>query len=190
MDAMPNQISRLQPHHIDNVLFTAEQIQQRVSALVDEMAESCRVEDLVIIGVLRGSFMFMADLVRGLFRHRIHPRIDFMTLESYHGSTHSSGVVRITKDISVDLAGADVVLIDDILDSGRTLENRGAGRVLSCTLLDKPSRRVAPVRADFVGFTVDDVFVVGYGLDFDSHYRELPYITTVTFDPPLGADKP
>lgn len=176
------------PHHIRHVLFTREQIQERVRSLVESMADSLRVDNLVMIGILRGSFMFFADLVRELNRHDVHPRIDFTTLESYHGGTTSSGTVRITKDITVDVEGADVVLVDDILDTGRTLSfacghlaNKGARITRTCTLLDKPSRRVVPISADYVGFTVEDVFVVGYGLDYEAYYRELPYIATVTF---------
>jgi hypoxanthine phosphoribosyltransferase len=144
--------------------------------------------DLVMIGILRGSFMFLADLVRDLNGHGYHPRIDFISLESYGSGTESSGEVMVTKDISLDVADADVLLLDDILDTGRTLcfardrlLERGARTVRTCALLDKPARRVVPVRADYVGFVVEDVFVVGYGLDYDSRYRELPHIAEVTF---------
>lgn len=133
--------------------------------------------------------MFLADLVRALHRHDLHPRIDFMTLQSYGGGTVSSGNVRILKDISVDIDGADVLLVDDILDSGRTLrfavrhvQNKGASRVFTCCLLDKPDRRAVDIHADFVGFKIPDTFVVGYGLDYDSHYRELPYIGEVVHE--------
>ncbi len=176
------------PHHVRNILFTKEQIETRIDALVDEMLSSCRGEKFVMIGILRGSFMFLADLVRDLYAHGVHPKIDFMTLESYHADTESSGVVRITRDLSTDVRDSEVLLIDDILDTGRTLKfarshllNHGAKSVKTCTLLDKPARRVVPIEADFTGFTIDDVFVVGFGLDFDSRYRELPYISTVTF---------
>jgi hypoxanthine phosphoribosyltransferase len=178
----------MRPHHTNDVLITAEQIQQRVDRMVAEMADDCRAENLVMIGILRGSFMFLADLVRALYHHGIRPRIDFMTLESYGSGTESSGTVRIAKDIGVDVKGADVVIIDDILDTGRTLSfarqhllAKGVKAVKTCALLDKPTRRVVPFKADFTGFTVDDVFVVGYGLDYDSRYRELPYIAKVTF---------
>lgn len=176
------------PHHIEEVLFTAGEIQRRVRQLVDEMAEDCHSDDFVMIAILRGSFMFFADLVRELNRHDVHPRIDFTTLQSYGGGTESSGAVEVARDFSVDVAGADVFLVDDILDTGRTLSfarqhalESGAGSVKTCVLLDKPSRRVVPVTADHVGFEVPDYFVVGYGLDYDSYYRELPYISRVTF---------
>lgn len=170
-------------------MFTDRQIRTRVNELVEEMADHCRSENMVMIGILRGSFMFLADLVRDFYEHDYHPRIDFMTLESYGSGTESSGTVRITKDITVDIRDADILLIDDILDTGRTLtyardslKARGARSVRTCTMLDKPSRRVVPVEADFVGFTINDFFVVGYGLDYDSYYRELPYLAKVTFE--------
>ncbi len=177
----------MQRHHIDDVLFTADQIKQRVAELVDDMAQEYQSENLVMIGILRGSFMFFADLVREANRHKFHPRIDFTTMESYGGEMESSGTVKVAKEIVVDVKGADVLLVDDILDTGRTLtfacehmKERGARSVKSCVLLDKPSRRVIPIEADYVGFTVEDYFVVGYGLDYDSYYRELPYIAKVT----------
>ncbi|HMP90789.1 MAG TPA: hypoxanthine phosphoribosyltransferase [Kiritimatiellia bacterium] len=192
---MPNELTlvlftltnNMQPHHINDIVITAEQIAERVDQLVTEMEPYCRAENFVMIGILRGSFMFLADLVRDLYQHGVHPRIDFLTLESYGSGMQSSGTVKVTKDITVDVQGADVVVIDDILDSGRTLhfatdllKQKGASRVLTCTLLDKPERRVIPLKADFVGFTIPDEFVVGYGLDYDSRYRELPYIAKVT----------
>ena len=181
---------RLPPHRLIN-LYTAEQIHQRINWLVDEIGRGQASENFVMVGVLRGSFMFLADLVRGLHTHALHPRMDFMTLESYHGGTESSGNVRILKDCSVDLNGADVLLVDDILDTGRTLHfamqhlrNKGAASVRACVLLDKPSRRVvSEAQAEYIGFEIEDHFVVGYGLDFDSYYRELPHIDRVEFDP-------
>lgn len=176
------------PHHIRDVVVTAAAIRARVDQLVVDVAAACRGERLAMIGILRGSFIFLADLVRALNAHRIHPRIDFMMLESYGSGTESSGAVRITKDFSLEIGGADVLLVDDILDTGRTLtfaaahaRARGAATVRSCVLLDKPARRVVPFRADFTGFTIEDAFVVGYGLDYDGYYRELPHIAKVTF---------
>lgn len=178
----------MRPHHIRDVLYTAEDIARRVNQLVDDMAGACRAPDFAMIGILRGSFMFLADLVRDLYEHDVHPRIDFMTLESYGSGTESSGTVRVTKDIALDVSGAEVLLVDDILDTGRTLSfanqhlyEKGASAVRTCTLLDKPSRRVVPFEADFVGFKVPDEFVVGYGLDYDGYYRELPHIAKVVF---------
>ena len=178
----------MRPHHIRDILITEQQIEHRVDELVKEMRDHCRSENLVMIGILRGSFMFLADLVRDLYRHDVHPKIDFLTLESYGSGTVSSGVVKVTKDITVDVAGCEVVLIDDILDSGRTLSfarnlvvEKGAKSVKTCSLLDKPSQRVVPLTCDFIGFEIENEFVVGYGLDYDNHYRELPYIAKVTF---------
>ena len=174
-------------HVLGDVLFPADQLKRRCAELVDELAPSLVSQDVVMIGLLRGSFIFLADLVRELYRHRIHPRIDFMILESYYDGTESSGDVHISRDCGIDVQGAHLLVVDDILDSGRTLTRardhlleRGAASVRTCVLLDKPSRRRVPFEADFVGFAIDDLFVVGYGLDYAGRYRELPYISHVT----------
>lgn len=178
----------MQPHHIENILFTPEQIQGRVHELIEEITNDCNAENLVMLGILRGSFIFLADLVRGFAQYNLHPRIDFITLSSYGTGTESSGRVKITHDTDQDLRGADVVVVDDILDSGRTMAfakelflGRGARSVRTCVLLDKKARRAVEMEADYAGFQVDDLFVVGYGLDYDNRYRELPYIAEVTF---------
>ena len=178
----------MNPHHIREVLLNAEQIRCRVDELVREMADGFRNTDFVMIGILRGSFIFLADLVRALYQQDVHPRIDFMTLESYGGGTESTGVVRVAKDVGLKVAGADVLVVDDILDTGRTLSfakqhllTLDARTVRTCALLDKPARRVVPFQADHIGFTIEDRFVVGYGLDYDGRYRELPHIACVTF---------
>jgi hypoxanthine phosphoribosyltransferase len=178
----------MKKHHVQQVLFSADQIGTRVRALVGDVARGCRGDNLVLIGILRGSFIFLADLVRELYRQDVHPRIDFMTLESYGAGTESSGTVRVVKGAGMDLAGTDVIVVDDILDTGRTLNfarqhlrELGARSVRTCALLDKPARRVLPFEADYIGFTIEDRFVVGYGLDYDGHYRELPHIACVTF---------
>jgi len=178
----------MKPHHIREVMFTSEQIQQRTHELIEEIAGSCEAENLVMLGILRGSFIFLADLVRGFAQHNLHPRIDFITLSSYGSNTESCGTVKILNDTDEDLHGADVVIVDDILDSGRTLAfakelflQRGARSVRTCVLLDKRAHRAVDMEADYAGFPVDDVFVVGYGLDYDNRYRELPYIAKVSF---------
>ena len=178
----------MRPHHIHEVLFTSEQIQQRVQSMIGEIAGTSETGNLVMLGILRGSFIFLADLVRGFAQHNLHPRIDFITLSSYGSSTESSGTVRICHDTEEDLREADVLIVDDILDSGRTLAfakelflQRGARSVRTCVLLDKKANRAIDMKADYAGFLIDDVFVVGYGLDYDSHYRELPHIAKVTF---------
>ena len=178
----------MHPHHISDILFTPTKIQRRVNQLVDSMAPGCHAENFVMIGILRGSFMFLADLVRDLCQHGVHPRIDFITLESYYSGTASTGTVHVAKDVSLDVQGSTVLLVDDILDSGRTLSfakkhflEKGAKEIRTCSFLDKPIRRVVPFDVDHVGFKVDDYFVVGYGLDYDGYYRELPHIAKVTF---------
>ncbi len=164
-------------------LFEAGALRARVAALAAEMAAGSPGRPLTLIGVLRGSFIFLADLVRELHHNGVAVRIDFLTLESYGSGTVSSGVVHLAKDFPIEVAGSDVVLVDDILDSGRTLDfarrhvlARGAATCRTCVLLDKPARRVVPFEADFVGFRVPDVFVVGYGLDYDGWCREWPFL--------------
>jgi hypoxanthine phosphoribosyltransferase len=181
----------MRPHKIGEKLFTETRIQGRIHQLIDEISENSDTENLVMLGILRGSFIFLADLVRGFEQHQIHPRIDFITLSSYGTGTESSGAVTLTHDTGENLTGADVVVVDDILDSGRTLAfakqlflQRGARSVRTCVMLDKQTERAVEMEADFVGFPVEDVFVVGYGLDYDNRYRELPYIAEVTFADP------
>ncbi|MCU0858730.1 MAG: hypoxanthine phosphoribosyltransferase [Pontiellaceae bacterium] len=165
----------MKPHHIRNVLFTREQIQDRVQALNNEISEQYAGGNLLLLGVLRGSFIFLADLVRGFARHNLHPQIDFITLASYGSATESSGTIRIVHDTGENLHGADVLIVDDILDSGRTLAfaknlflQRGAHSVRTCVLLDKKARRAVDMEADYVGFSIGNEFVVGYGLDYDN----------------------
>ncbi|MBM4154276.1 MAG: hypoxanthine phosphoribosyltransferase [Lentisphaerae bacterium] len=178
----------MEPHHVHDVLIPETDLEGRVAELAAGIGRDLDGRELVLVGILRGSFMFLADLVRSFHRHGIRTRIDFMILESYGSGTESSGTVRLARDCSIDVAGQDVLVVDDILDTGRTLshavrhlESRGALRVRTCVLLDKPSRRVVPFEADYVGFPVPDVFVVGYGLDYDHYYRDLPWISKVTF---------
>lgn len=172
----------MRDHIIDEILFSPEEIAKRNRSLVKEIAADYDGDNLVLIGILRGSFIFLADLVRALFTQGFHPRIDFMTMESYIG-TESSGRVLIAKEFGIDITGAKVIVIDDILDTGRTLKSasqhvleRGAAAVKTCVLLDKPDRRAVEYNADYVGFRIENHFVVGYGLDYDGLYRELPYI--------------
>ena len=178
----------MKPYHVEEILISPRQLEQRVDGIAREIAACGHSDNLVVIGVLRGSFVFMADLVRWFAVHDLHPRIDFIIMESYgHGTTPDKEPV-VSRDCTIDLAGADVVVVDDILDTGRTLQKavahlkaKGPRSVRSCALLDKPSRRQVPFEADFVGFKIEDAFVVGYGLDYDGRHRELPHIAKVTF---------
>ncbi|MAR57048.1 MAG: hypoxanthine phosphoribosyltransferase [Rickettsiales bacterium] len=163
------------------VLHSEQEIAERVEELAEEIAAQIQ-GDVLIVSLLRGSFMFTADLVRALYRVGVQPQIDFMTLSSYEG-TSSTGEVIINRDITDDVADKTVLIVDDILETGRTLQfaiqtikARNPKAIKTCMLLEKPGKLDTPMAADFVGFRIPDKFVIGYGLDFDSHYRELPYI--------------
>lgn len=164
------------------VLFSADQIASRLDSLATTLAERLPRE-IAVVPLLKGSFMFAADLMRTLHNHGLVCRVEFITVSSYGDETTSSGELKVTGQIPTDLAGRVVLLIDDILDTGRTLQwthaklvATGAAEIVTCVLLDKPSRRVVPFTADIVGFTIPDRFVVGYGIDYAQRYRELPYI--------------
>lgn len=166
-------------------LFDEPDIQNRIEELAQEISRSIP-DDFMILGLLKGSFMFIADLSRSLYRVDRHPEIEFMRLSSYGLEKTSAGEVHLLGDCPTDLTGRHVLLIDDIADTGRSLayarallEQRDVGRLWSCVLLDKPSRREVDAHVDFVGFTIDDVFVAGYGIDYAEKYRELPYIVVV-----------
>lgn len=163
-------------------LYTAQEIKERVEALAVEITAKLGYE-FVIVALLRGSFMFTADLVRELATIGVHPQIDFMTLSSYGSSTTSSGNVQINRDITIDVKDKIVLVVDDILETGRTLNyaldvlrERGAAELQTAMLLEKPGKLELAAKADFIGFSIPDKFVVGYGLDYANHYRELPYI--------------
>jgi hypoxanthine phosphoribosyltransferase len=163
-------------------LFSAEAIAERVGSLAREIA-AASPRDLVIVAILKGSFIFAADLIRALHREGLRPEIDFIFLASYGAGTVSGGEVRVLRDVEIDLSGREVVIIDDILDSGRTLHfaktllaERDAKAVKTCVLIDKQVPRAAAIVPDFVGFRCPPVFVVGYGMDLAHCYRELPFI--------------
>ena len=165
---------------IERVLFTEEALRARVGELAQQINRDLAGKEPVLISVLRGSFIFMADLVRAI---ELPCRVDFMAVSSYGSGTTSSGQVKITKDLSESIEGRDVLVVEDILDSGNTLsyllkllQARRPASIRLCTLLDKPSRRTKPIQADYVGFQVEDLFVVGYGLDYAERYRNLSYI--------------
>lgn len=164
------------------VLFDESTIRARVATLATEIAAAMPAETLVV-AVLKGSFVFVADLIRALTEAGLDTEMDFITLASYGTATESSGKVRVVRDITEDVRGRSVLIIDDIFESGRTLAyaralllERGAAEVRLCTLLDKPHKRVVDLDPDFTGFTVPDQFVVGYGLDYAHRYRGLPFI--------------
>jgi hypoxanthine phosphoribosyltransferase len=163
-------------------LYSAEAIAARVDQLAGDIAAR-RIDDLMVVAVLKGSFIFAADLIRALHRHGLKPEIDFVYLASYDGERISHGQVRVVRDVESDLRGRNVVIVDDILDSGRTLAfakalllEGGAARVLTCVLVDKQVPREAVITPDFIGFSCPPVFVVGYGMDLHNRYRELPFI--------------
>lgn len=162
------------------VLYTEEQIQKRVGELGDELYEQFWDKNPLFVGVLKGCFLFMADIVRAC---PFKSEIEFIAVSSYQNALQSSGNVQITRDLQHDITGRDLIVVEDILDSGNTLyflKNyfmaKGAASVTVVTLLDKPERREKPIQADYTGFTVPNEFVVGYGLDFRQQYRNMRYI--------------
>ncbi|MEA4955086.1 MAG: hypoxanthine phosphoribosyltransferase [Pseudoflavonifractor sp.] len=165
---------------IERVLISEEALQKRVAELGAQISADYTGKEPILVSVLRGSYIFMADLTR---RIETFCRVDFMAVSSYGAGTVSSGQVNIIKDLSDSIDGKDVIVVEDILDSGNTLhylfqllQARHPASIRLATLLDKPSRRTKPITADYVGFEVPDEFVVGYGLDYDELYRNLPYI--------------
>lgn len=165
---------------IEKVLLTEEQLKEIIARLGREITEDYKDKNLLVVSVLKGSVMVMADLLREI---KLPVRIDFMSVSSYGSGTTTSGSVKIIKDLDINLAGYDLLIVEDILDSGVTLSNlkeilltRGPASVKICTLLDKPERRKADVKADYVGAQIPDAFVVGYGLDYDEKYRNLPFV--------------
>ena len=168
---------------IERVLITEFDIKKRIAELVFEIARDYRGDGLVIVAILKGSFMFLADLVRNLYIHDIHPIIDFAIASSYGDATESSGAITLERGITTPIEGRSVLIIDDILDTGRTMsfmsdyiQEQKPDQLQTCVLLDKPSRRIVEIEANYKGFEIEDIFVVGYGLDFNNKYRELPYI--------------
>ncbi len=172
------------------ILFGEEAISARVETLGSEIAKALG-QDILLIAVLKGSFVFTADLMRALHRAGVRPQVDFMQLSSYGTGTESSKVVEMVRDVTDPVEGRNVLVVDDILESGRTMEfardhlfERGANEVGICVLLDKPGNRAEGVgiEADFRGFVCPDDFVVGYGLDYAHYYRELPFIGVLEED--------
>ena len=167
-------------NEISKVLLSEEEIKEIVKRLGSEITEDYKDKNLLVVSVLKGSVMIMADLLREI---KLPCRIDFMSVSSYGAGTVSSGNVKIIKDLDINLAGYDILIVEDILDSGATLSSlkeilltRKPASVKICTFLDKPERRKANIVADYVGAVIPDEFVVGYGLDYDEKYRALPYV--------------
>lgn len=165
---------------IEKVLISEEELKEIIARLGKQITEDYKDKNLLVVSVLKGSVMVVADLLREI---KLPLRIDFMSVSSYGSGTTSSGTVKIIKDLDINLAGYDLLIVEDILDSGVTLSSlkqilltRGPASVKICTLLDKPERRKADIKADYVGAQIPDAFVVGYGLDYDEKYRNLPYV--------------
>ena len=166
--------------------LTEEQITERVKAMGEQISRDYGGETVYLICVLKGSIFFTCELAK---RIASPVEIDFMSVSSYGAGTSSSGVVKIGKDLDTTIEGKNVLVVEDIIDSGRTLSHlkkllsqRNPASLKICTLLDKPERRVVDVDVEYVGFQIEDKFVVGYGLDYDQQYRNLPYIGVVEFD--------
>jgi len=164
------------------VIFPPDEIAARIDALARRIA-SDGMDNLLVVAILTGSFVFAADLIRALHQAGLSPEVDFMTLSSYRKSTRSAGSVEILRDIELHVEGRNVLLLDDVLDSGRTLvfakdllAARGARTIKTCVLLNKRIRRAVQIEADFKAFDCPDEFVVGYGMDVAHRFRELPYV--------------
>ncbi len=165
---------------IEKILISEDELSSAIAALGKRIAEDYRGKELVLIGVLKGSCVFMTDLMRCI---DLPLTMDFMSVSSYGSSTHSSGVVKILKDLDFNIEGKDIIIVEDILDSGRTLSylvtllsDRNPASIRIATLLDKPERRQVNISPEYTCFTVPDAFVVGYGLDYNEKYRNLPYV--------------
>lgn len=165
---------------IEYVLYSEEKLASVVAALGKQISEDYKGRNLLLVSILKGSVMFMTDLMRSI---TIPCQIDFMAVSSYGSGVKSSGTVRILKDLDRDISGFDVLIVEDILDSGMTLSYlmdllyaRNPNSIRICTLFDKPERRTVDIYADYKGLEVPDEFIVGYGLDYDEKYRNLPFI--------------
>lgn len=165
---------------IDHILVSEDALQAKVNEMGAQISRDYAGKDLLLVSILKGSVVFMADLMRAI---SVPCRVDFMSVSSYGSGVKTSGVVKIVKDLDIPLAGYDLLVVEDILDSGMTLsyilellQSRGPRSIRLCTLFDKPERRTVDITADYVGTTVPDAFIVGYGLDYDEKYRNLPFV--------------
>ena len=175
----------MRKHHVKEML-TEDAVNKRIRELGEKISEDYAGQEIRMICVLKGGSFFMCELAK---RISVPVSIDFMSVSSYGGDTKSSGVVKIVKDLDESITGKDVLVVEDIIDSGRTLSylmamlrDRGPKSLKLCTLLDKPDRRVIDVKVDYTGFEIPDEFVVGYGLDYEQLYRNLPYIGMIEFE--------
>ena len=173
-------LNMIKENELKSILLTEEEIKAIVKRLGSEITADYKDKNLIVVSVLKGSVMIMADLLREI---KLPLKIDFMAVSSYGSGTTSSGTVKIIKDLDINLSGYDILIVEDILDSGATLSSlkeilltRKPASVKICTFLDKPDRRKANIKADYVGAVIPDEFVVGYGLDYDEKYRNLPYV--------------
>lgn len=165
---------------IESVLFSEKEIENIVNILANQIEKDYNNKDFIMVGLLKGSVAFMADLMKKI---NLDFSIDFMVVSSYGGGTQSTGRVNVLKDISQSVEGKEILIVEDIIDSGNTLNFikkyltvKGAKSIKLCTLFDKPDRRTADITVDYVGMKIPDVFIVGYGLDYDEKYRNLPYV--------------
>ncbi|MDB8851200.1 hypoxanthine phosphoribosyltransferase [Peptostreptococcus anaerobius] len=170
-------------YQITGTMLSQEEIEKKVIELAGKIQKDYEGQDILLVGILKGASVFVADLMRKI---DLNVNIDFMSVSSYGSGTESSGTVKILKDLDVDIEGKNVLIVEDIIDSGATLRNlydtlmtRNPKSLKLCTLLDKPERRKVHIDVDYVGFTIEDKFIVGYGIDYDEKYRNLPYIAMV-----------
>lgn len=173
-------IGKIMLDDIERVLVSEEELKSIVDNMGKQISEDYKDKDLLLVSVLKGSVVFMADLMRAI---TIPCNIDFMAVSSYGSGTKSSGVVKIIKDLDKNIEGKDLLIVEDILDSGNTLyylkeilSARKPNSIKICTLVDKPERREADIKADYIGGSVPNEFIVGYGLDYNEYYRNLPFI--------------
>src|ERR687891_2807871 len=174
----------LRDEHIGEIIVQADELQHRIKEMAEEVSRDYAGKDLLLIGVLKGAVFFLSDLMRQL---EMHCEVDFMAVASYGSATESSGVVRILKDLDTPIEGRDVLIVEDIVDSGltlqyllRTLEARGPASLEVCALLTKPERRTVDLPTRYIGFEIPDKFAIGYGLDHAERYRNLPYVAALS----------
>ena len=173
-------------HYVRDVLISREEIDKMVTGLADRITKDYQGREVVMVGILKGSFIFMSDLVRKIDLPMV---IDFMSVSSYYGGTKSSGVVKIVKDLDNDIEGKHVIIVEDIVDSGLTLAHlkemlltRNPASLAVCAAFDKPDRRKVDIAAEYTGSKIPDEFIIGYGLDYDGKFRNLPDVCILAFD--------